>query len=69
MKTAHTILYKIQVGFGQKGAYKTRHHLTNITQCLLNYRCINIGNGFKKRVRISRDQGITWKTIHRTCSA
>ncbi len=42
--------FLVQVGKG-KGAYKTRYRFVgNIGQAVNYYRCINIGNGYKKRL-------------------
>lgn len=42
--------YLVQVGHGPKGAYRTRYTLTNQSQATFYYNCINIGNGYKKRL-------------------
>ena len=45
-------LFKIQVGKG-RSAYKTRYAIVgNIHQAVKLYRCINIGNGYKKRIYV-----------------
>ena len=42
--------FLVQVGRG-KGAYQTRYRFTgNLAQAVGYYRCINIGNGYKKRL-------------------
>jgi len=42
----------VQVGRG-KGAYKTRYKITgNLSQAVWYYRCINVGNGYKKRLYV-----------------
>ena len=42
--------FLVQVGRG-KGAYQTRYKFTgNLAQAVGYYRCINIGNGYKKRL-------------------
>ena len=43
--------FRVQVGKGSKGSYKTRYlFVGNFLQAVLYYRAINIGNGFKKRL-------------------
>ena len=43
--------FLVQVGKGSKGAYRTRYSFTgNLYQAVLYYNCINIGNGYKKRL-------------------
>lgn len=45
-----TTIFEVQVG-RNRGAYKTRYAFTgNLTQAVLWYRGINIGNGYKKRL-------------------
>ena len=41
--------YAVQVGKG-RGAYSTRYTFNNAAQAELYFRCINIGNGYKKRL-------------------
>lgn len=42
-------VFQIQVGKG-KGSYKTKYTLVGkFLPAVMYYRCINIGNGFKKR--------------------
>ena len=42
--------FLVQVGKG-RGSYSTRYRLVgNLGQAVLYYRCINIGNGYKKRL-------------------
>lgn len=44
-------MFLVQVGKGSKGAYKTRYSFKgNIQQAAFYYACINIGNGYKKRL-------------------
>ena len=43
------MVYQVQVGKG-KGAYKTRWVFTGETQAWHYYSCLNIGNGYKKRL-------------------
>ena len=44
-------VFEVQIGRGQ-GAYTTRYSFTgNLAQACLYYRGINIGNGYKKRLR------------------
>lgn len=41
----------VQVGKGPKGSYKTRYTFKgNLAQAVFYYNCINIGNGYKKRL-------------------
>lgn len=43
--------FLVQVGKGSKGAYKTKYKFVgNLTQAVLYFNGINIGNGFKKRL-------------------
>ena len=43
--------FLIQVGKGDKGAYKTRYHIVgDLGRAVMYYRAINIGNGYKKRL-------------------
>ena len=43
--------FLVQVGKGEKGAYKTRYAITgSLAQAVLYFNGINIGNGFKKRL-------------------
>jgi len=43
-------IFEVQVG-KNRGAYRTRWRFTgNIHQAVHYYRCINIGNGYKKRL-------------------
>jgi hypothetical protein len=45
-----TTEFLVQVGKG-RGSYRTRYSFTgNLKQALIHYRCINIGNGYKKRL-------------------
>lgn len=45
-------VFLVEVGRGAKGAYATRYSITgNLHQAVQLYRCINIGNGYKKRLR------------------
>ena len=49
--TSETI-FKIQVGRG-RSAYKTKYAIVgNIHKAVGVYRCINIGNGYKKRLYV-----------------
>jgi len=42
----------VQVGRG-KGAYETRYKITgNLSQAVWHYCCINVGNGYKKRLYV-----------------
>lgn len=42
--------FLVQVGRG-RGAYATRYSFKgNLGQAVFHYRCINIGNGYKKRL-------------------
>ena len=43
--------FLVQVGRYEKGGYRTRYRFTgNLEQAVFHYRCINIGNGYKKRL-------------------
>jgi len=43
--------FLVQVGKGSKGSYKTRYSFVgNLRQAVFYYNCINIGNGYKKRL-------------------
>jgi hypothetical protein len=41
----------VEVGKGPRGAYKVRYSFDNPQQAVFYYRCVNIGNGYKKRLR------------------
>lgn len=42
--------FLVQVGNGS-GSYRTRYRFKgNLSQAVFHYRCINIGNGYKKRL-------------------
>jgi hypothetical protein len=43
-------MYLVQVGKGSKSSYKTRYSFSELKEALFYYRCINIGNGYKKRL-------------------
>ena len=48
--TNHSRFY-VQVGKGQRGAYRTKYAITgDLRQAMMYYRGINIGNGYKKRL-------------------
>lgn len=43
-------VFIVQIGKG-RSAYKTKtRHEGKLSEAVFNYRCINIGNGFKKRL-------------------
>lgn len=43
--------FLVQVGKNTKGSYKTRYSFKgNLVQAVNYYNCINIGNGYKKRL-------------------
>lgn len=46
--------YLVQVGRGDKGSYTTRYAFDigegQENRAIFHYRCINIGNGYKKRL-------------------
>jgi hypothetical protein len=43
--------FLVQVGKGSKGKYATRYRIVgSLQQAVMYYRCINIGNGYKKRL-------------------
>ena len=45
-----TTVFEVQVGHKNR-AYDTRYSFTgNLHQAVMYYRCINIGNGYKKRL-------------------
>jgi len=45
-----TTEFLVQIGKG-RGSYRTRYSFTgNLAQAVFYYRCINIGNGYKKRL-------------------
>ena len=45
--------FLIQVGKDYKSSYKTKYRIVgNITQALMYYKGINVGNGHKKRLRV-----------------
>jgi len=44
-------VFAVQVGRHSKGAYKTKYSFTgDIGRAVFYYRCINIGEGYKKRL-------------------
>lgn len=46
-----TTKFLVQVGKGEKGAYTTRYSFTgDIRKAGFYYECMNIGNGYKKRL-------------------
>jgi hypothetical protein len=45
-------VWKVEVGKGSKGAYHSRYTLDNPRQGVWYFNCINIGNGFKKRLSL-----------------
>lgn len=61
--------FLVQVGRGSKGAYRTRYALTNQGQATFYYNCINIGNGYKKRlIRVDGRPGHAEQIIARSAS-
>lgn len=47
----HLTEFRVQVGYGSKGSYKTRYTLMgSLDQALMYYEGINIGLGYKKRL-------------------
>ena len=49
---ADITVFLVEVGRGPKGAYTTRYSFTgNLAQAVTYYNGINIGNGYKKRLR------------------
>ena len=43
--------FLVQVGKGERGSYNTRYSFTgDINKAAFYYQCINIGNGYKKRL-------------------
>lgn len=48
--TAETV-FQVQVGRGSKGGYKTSYTFKgDLAKAVFYYNCINIGNGYKKRL-------------------
>jgi len=48
---ADTTEFLVQVGQGTKGSYKTRYSfIGDLNQAVRYYNCLNIGNGYKKRL-------------------
>ena len=45
-------LYMVESGKGPKGDYRRRYSLASEAQAWLYYTGINIGNGYKKRLRL-----------------
>ena len=46
--------FYVQVGRGKKGSYKTRYFFkADLSKAVFHYNCINIGNGYKKRLRMT----------------
>lgn len=46
-----TTVFEVQVG-RHRGSYRTRYSFKgDLAQAVFYYRCINIGNGYKKRLR------------------
>ena len=43
-------MYTIEVGKGPKGSYRVRYSIDNPATAVFYYKCINIGNGYKKRL-------------------
>ena len=50
LKPEPKVVWRVQIGRYSKGAYKTRCSMTNATQAIRYYHCINIGRGYKKRL-------------------
>ena len=43
--------FLVQLGRGAKDSYKNKYTFTgNLSQAVFTYNCINIGNGYKKRL-------------------
>ncbi len=43
--------FQVQIGRYSKGSYKTRYTFTgDLAKAVFHYNCINIGNGYKKRL-------------------
>lgn len=51
----HT-MWLVEVG-RYRGAYKTRYFRTTAADGVMYYRCVNIGNGYKKRLVMLREDG------------
>ncbi len=46
-------LFAVEVGRGAKGSYRRRYTFPgDPARAVFYYRCINIGNGYKKRLRM-----------------
>lgn len=50
-------LWCVEVGRHARGAYKPRYAVETPQQGTFYYRCINIGNGYKKRLVLERANG------------
>ena len=50
--------FKVQLGRGAKGAYKTYYTFKGpaLSTAIRYYQCMNIGNGYKKRLIIDGDR-------------
>ena len=61
-------IFVVDVGYGEKGGYvDRRYHGPYATDAVFAYRGINIGNGYKKRLRIMYASG-TVITVARCAS-
>ena len=46
-------VFLVEVGRGSKGSYKVRYRFVgDLGQAAFYYACINVGNGYKKRLRM-----------------
>jgi hypothetical protein len=50
-------LWCVEVGRYTRGAYKSRYTVETPQQGTFYYRCINLGNGYKKRLVLERANG------------
>lgn len=59
--------FRVQVGRG-RGTYSTRYKFTgDLRQAVFYYRCLNIGNGYKKRL-LCKNEGARTVTLARHLS-
>ena len=51
--------YVLEIGHGSKGKYSYKNSYTSLSRAILNYNALNIGNGYKKRLRITWEE-LVW---------
>lgn len=51
-------VFAVSVGKGKRGSYKLRYTFQSVGRAFMHYNCINIGNGYKKRITMIRDKRI-----------